>query len=65
MVMVSVRMLFPTLSTDEEISLWGIRMVLSVVIYHEGEQSHCRHYTSGVKVDKTWFLVSDTRILRQ
>ena len=35
--MVSVRMLFPTLSTDEETSLWGIRMVLSVVIYHEGE----------------------------
>ena len=63
--MVSVRMLFPTLSTDEEISLCGIRMVLHVVIYHEGEQSHCRYYTSGFKVDKTWFLVSDTRILRQ
>ena len=49
---------------DKEISLWGNRMVLSSVIYHQGEQSHCGHYTSGVKVDSTWFLISDTRILR-
>ena len=55
----------PNLSIDQEISLWGNRMVLSGVIYHEGEQSHCRHYTSGVNVDNTWFLISDTRILRQ
>ena len=55
----------PNLSIDEEISLWGNRMVLSGVIYHEGEQSHCRYYTSGVNVDNTWFLISDTRILRQ
>ena len=34
-------------------------------LMHEGEQSHCGHYISGVNVDKTWFLVSDTRILRQ
>ena len=40
---------------DQEISVWGNRMVLSGVIYHEREQSHCGH----------WFLVSDTRILRQ
>ena len=43
----------PNLSIDKEISIWGNRMVLSDVIYHEGEQSHCRHYTSGVKVDET------------
>ena len=55
----------PNLSIDQEISLWGNRMVLSGVIYHEGEQSHCGHYTSGVNVDNTWFLISDTRILRQ
>ena len=55
----------PNLSIDEEISLWGNRMVLSGVIYHEGEQSHCKHYTSGVNVDNTSFLISDTRILRQ
>ena len=53
------------LSIDEEISPWGNRMVLSDVIYHEGEQSHCGHYTSGVNVNNTWFLISDTRILRQ
>ena len=28
----------PNLSIDEEISLWGNRMVLSDVIYHEEEQ---------------------------
>ena len=48
----------PNLSIDEEISFWGNRMVLSGVIYHEGEQSHCGHYTSGVNVN-------NTRILRQ
>ena len=55
----------PNLSIDEEISLWGNRMALSGVIYHEGEQSHCGHYTSGVNVDNAWFLISATRILRQ
>ena len=50
---------------DEEISFWGNRMVLSGVIYQEGEQCHCEHYTSGVNVDNTWFLISYTRILRQ
>ena len=55
----------PNLNIDEEISLWGKGRVLSGVIYHEGEQSHYRHYTSGVNVDDTWFLISDTRILRQ
>ena len=33
---------------EEEISFWGKGMVLSVIIYHEGEQSHCRHYISGI-----------------
>ena len=45
----------PNLSIDDEISLWGNRIVLSGVNYHEGEQSHCGHYTSGVNVDNTWF----------
>ena len=40
-------------------------MVLADVICHEGEQSHCRHYISGVNLGNTWFLISDTRILRQ
>ena len=43
----------PNLSTDEEMSLWGNRMVLSGVVYHEGEQSHCGHYILGVHVDNT------------
>ena len=53
------------LSIDKEISLWRNRMVLSGGIYGEGEQSHCGHYTLEVKVDNAWFLISDTRILRQ
>ena len=57
--------IFPNLSIEEEMSLWGNRMVLPGVIYHEGEWSHCEHYTSGVMVDNTYFLISDTRILRQ
>ena len=40
-------------------------MVLSGIIYHEGEQSPCGHYRSGVKVSNTWFLISDTRILKK
>ena len=55
----------PNLSIDQEISFWVNRMVLSGVIYHEGEHSHCGHYTSGVNMDNTLFLISDTRILRQ
>ena len=54
----------PSLSIDEEISLWSNGMVLSGVIYHGGEQSHCRHYKSGVNLDNRWFLISDARILR-
>ena len=55
----------PNLSIDKEISLWGNRMVLCGVIYHEGEQSYCRHYTLVVKVDNACFLISDIRILRK
>ena len=55
----------PNVSIDGEISLRDNRMVLSGVIYHEGEQSHCGHYTSEVNMNNTWFLISGTRILRQ
>ena len=57
--------LIPNLIIDEQISLWGNVMELSVIIYHEGEQSDCGHYTSRVKIEDTWFLISDTRIVRQ
>ena len=40
-------------------------MVLSQAIYHEAEQSDCGHYASVVKVNNSWFLTSDTKILRQ
>ena len=39
-------------------------MALSGIIYYEGEQSHYRHCTSGVIVSNTWFLISDTKILK-
>ena len=40
-------------------------MVLPGVIYRGKEQSHCGHYTPGVKVENTWFLISNKRILMQ
>ena len=40
-------------------------MVLSCVIYHEGQQSDCGHYTSEIQMDNTWFFISDTTVLRQ
>ena len=55
----------PNLSIDEEILFWGNGMVLFAVIYHEGEQSYCGHYTSWIKVVNTGFFISDARILSQ
>ena len=49
-------------SIDEEILLWGNRMVLCGVIYHDTVS--LQGLTSEVKVDNTWFLISDTKILR-
>ena len=63
--MVKSKTFIPSLSVDEEISLVGNRMVLTCVIYHDKEQSHCGYYTSRGDLDNTWFLISDTRILRQ
>ena len=40
-------------------------MVLSCVIYHEGQQSDCGHYTSEIQMDNTWFFISDRTVLRQ
>ena len=60
-----IKKVVPNVSIDEEILLWGNRTALSGIIYHEGKQSHCGHYTSGVKVNDTWFLIIDTRILRK
>ena len=55
----------PHLSIGEEIVLWGKTMILSGVIYHEGQQSECGHYTSQVQMDNTWFFISDTTVLKQ
>ena len=57
--------LIPNLSIDEEIVLWGNIMVLSGVIYHEGQQSDRGHYTSEVQMDNTWFFISNLTVLRQ
>ena len=60
-----IKKVVPNLGIDEEISVRGNRIVLASVIYHEGVHSHLGHYSSGVKVDNTWILISDTTILRQ
>ena len=56
---ISIGSLFPKLSINDEISLWGNRMVLFDIICHSG------HYTSRVKVNNTWLLIYDTRILKK
>lgn len=50
---------------DKKISRCCNRLLLSGVIYHEAEQSHYIHFTSGVKVNNTWFLISGKRISKQ
>ena len=35
------------------------------LIYHEGEQANSGHYTSGVKINDRWFLISDSMVLNQ
>ena len=42
------------LSIDEEISLWGNIMVFSGVIYHKGEQFHCKHF---IHQELTWIIL--------
>ena len=60
-----IKKFIPNLSIDEEITLWGNKVVLFSVIYHEGEQSDCRHYTSGFMMENTWFLICDTKFWGQ
>ena len=60
-----IKKVIPNFSINEKISLWRNPILLSGMIYHEGEQSDCEHYTSGVKLENTWFLISDTSILKQ
>ena len=59
---ISKKFFISNLGIDEEISYCRNRMVLSGVIYHEGQQSQCGHYTLGVNLHSSWFLISDTRI---
>ena len=61
----SVRKVIPSLRIDQEISLWGNTMTLSGIIYHEGEQPNCGHYTSAVKMNNAWFLISDTVVWKE
>ena len=37
----------------------------SGVIYHEGQQSDCGHYTSEDQMNNTWFFISDATVLKQ
>ena len=54
----------PTLIIDEEINVWDT-MTLHAIIYHKGEQANSGHYTSGVKINDRWFLISDSTVLNQ
>ena len=61
----TTKKIIPNLIIDEEISLWGNTMTLHAIVYHEGEQSNSGHYTSGVKMNNTWFMISDLVVLNQ
>ena len=62
MVVVSVRF-FSDLIIDEGFHFGEIEWYF-LVLFIMREQPHCGHYTSRVKVNNTWFLIADTRILR-
>ena len=40
-------------------------MLLSGILHQEGGQYDCEHCTFGVKLENTWFLISDARLLKQ
>ena len=54
----------PSLITDKEISLWVNRMVLSGVDMRENSLI-VDIYQKLIKVDCTWFLINNTRVLWQ
>ena len=60
-----MKKIIPTLHIDEEISIFGNTMNLHGIIYHEGEQANSGHYTSRVKVNDRWFLISDSNVMNQ
>ena len=59
----AIKKMIPTLMIDEEIYLWGNTITLHAIIYHVGQQANSGHYTSSVRVNDTWFLISDSRVL--
>ena len=59
----AIKKMIPTLRIDEEIYLWGNTMTLHAIIYHVGQQANSGHYTSSVRVNDTWFLISDSIVL--
>ena len=60
-----IKKLRPTLHINEEISLWGNTMTLHAIICHEGELANSGHYTSNVKVNDQWYLISDSFVTQQ
>ena len=54
----------PSLITDKGISLWGNRMVLSGVNTRENSLI-VDIYQKLIKIDCTWFLINNTKILWQ
>ena len=60
-----MKKIIPKLHIDEEISIFGNTMNLHGIIYHEGEQANSGHYTSRVKVNDRWFLISDSNVMDQ
>ena len=56
--------IIPRLNIDEEIHIWDT-MTLHAIIYHQGEQANSGHYTSAVKINDSWFMISDSIVSNQ
>ena len=57
-----IEKVIPNLNIDESLSLYGKTLNLSAIIYHDGPNTTSGHYTSSVKINESWFTISDSYI---
>ena len=57
-----IEKIIPNLNIDESLSLYGKTLNLSAITYHDGPNTTSGHYTSSVKINESWFKISDNYI---
>ena len=50
--------MIPNLQIDEEVLTPWAKLTLHAIVYHSGN-ANSGHYTAGIKMNETWFLVDD------